>query len=321
MNKTFELVTGAAGFIGSKIVEELLLQGRKVIALDCFLPDLYPKEEREFRWNFLGREYRNSIIKIEFDLRKDDFSILNKFNIGSVFNFAAMPGLIGNWSNFEPYYSNNIYALHRLLEYLKGLQIVSFIQASTSSVYGRFALGTETSELCPVSPYGVSKLAAEKLALAYMQEFAIPTKILRYFSVYGPNQRPDMAYARIIDSIINKSPFTVFGDGSQARSNTFIDDIVSATVLADSKVDAGTVLNICGDEEVSLNDAISIIETELQSPLIRIERELRAGDQQKTFGDNSAAKLSLGWVAEVKIREGLSRQIEAALKLSKQQRN
>jgi nucleoside-diphosphate-sugar epimerase len=130
-----------------------------------------------------------------------------------------------------------------------------------------------------------------------------------------------MAYARIIDSIINKSPFTVFGDGSQARSNTFIDDIVSATVLADSKVDAGTVLNICGDEEVSLNDAISIIETELQSPLIRIERELRAGDQQKTFGDNSAAKLSLGWVAEVKIREGLSRQIEAALKLSKQRRN
>ena len=313
MSETYTLVTGAAGFVGSRLSEMLLKENRKVIALDCFLPNLYSREAKIARWERLSSP---NLVKIEFDLRSDDFSQLSRYSIDSVINQAAMPGLIADWANFAPYYDSNISGLNRLLEFTKTLNLKSFIQASTSSVYGKLAIGAENQDLNPTSPYGVSKLAAEKLLLAYNDWFGTPVKILRYFSIYGPNQRPDMAYAKIIKALYDEGEFTVFGDGEQRRSNTFIDDIISATLLAEELAPPRSIINVCGDDTVSLNQAISIIEKHSGKKLRRLNAAGRTGDQRDTSGANSQAKELLGWSAKVGIEEGLLRQVSAYKELN-----
>lgn len=313
MSETYTLVTGAAGFVGSRLSEMLLNENRRVIALDCFLPNLYSREAKIARWERLNSP---NLVKIEFDLRSDDFSPLSKYQIGSVINQAAMPGLIADWANFAPYYDSNISGLNRLLEFTKTLNLKSFIQASTSSVYGKLAIGGESQDLNPTSPYGVSKLAAEKLLLAYNDWFGTPVKILRYFSIYGPNQRPDMAYAKIIKALYDEGEFTVFGDGEQRRSNTFIDDIISATLLAEELAPPRSIINVCGDDTVSLNQAISILENHSGKKLRRLNAAGRTGDQRDTSGANSQAKELLGWSAKVGIEEGLLRQVSAYKELN-----
>jgi UDP-glucose 4-epimerase len=313
MSETYTLVTGAAGFVGSRLSEMLLKDNRKVIALDCFLPNLYSREAKIARWERLNSP---NLVKIEFDLRSDDFSALSRYSIDSVINQAAMPGLIADWANFAPYYDSNISGLNRLLEFTKTLNLKSFIQASTSSVYGKLALGSEDQDLNPTSPYGVSKLAAEKLLLAYNDWFGTPVKILRYFSIYGPNQRPDMAYAKIIEALYDEREFTVYGDGEQRRSNTFIDDIISATLLAEELAPTRSIINVCGDDTVSLNQAISIIEKHSGKKLRRLNAAGRTGDQRDTSGANSQAKELLGWSARVGIEEGLLRQVSAYKELN-----
>ena len=313
MSENYTLVTGAAGFVGSRLSEMLLKENRKVIALDCFLPNLYSREAKLARWERLNSP---NLVKIEFDLRSDEFSPLTKYQIDSVINQAAMPGLIADWANFAPYYDSNISGLNRLLEFTKKLNLKSFIQASTSSVYGKLAIGSESQDLNPTSPYGVSKLAAEKLLLAYNDWFGTPVKILRYFSIYGPNQRPDMAYAKIIKALYDEGEFTVFGDGEQRRSNTFIDDIISATLLAEELAPPRSIINVCGDDTVSLNQAISIIERHSGKKLRRLNATGRTGDQRDTSGANSKAKELLGWSAKVGIEEGLLRQVSAYRELN-----
>ena len=308
MSEIYTLVTGAAGFVGSRLSEMLLNENRRVIALDCFLPNLYSREAKIARWERLNSP---NLVKIEFDLRSDDFSPLSKYQIDSVINQAAMPGLIADWANFAPYYDSNISGLNRLLEFTKTLNLKSFIQASTSSVYGKLAIGGESQDLNPTSPYGVSKLAAEKLLLAYNEWFGTPVKILRYFSIYGPNQRPDMAYAKVVKALYNELEFTVFGDGEQRRSNTYIDDIISATILAEELAPPRSIINVCGDETVSLNQAIEILEKYSDRKLNRINASGRTGDQRETSGVNLRAKELLGWSAKVGIVEGLKRQIDA----------
>jgi len=314
MSDNYVLVTGAAGFIGSRLTENLLERGRKVIAVDCFLPNLYSKELKMERWSRLQSPI---LEKIEFDLRSDDFSIFSKFKIDSIINEAAMPGLVADWANFPPYYDCNLSALNRLLEYSKTLNLKSFIQASTSSVYGKQAVGDEDQDLNPTSPYGVSKLAAEKLLFAYNEWFGLPVKILRYFSVYGPHQRPDMAYAKIIEALAEESEFTVFGDGEQRRSNTYIDDIVNATILAEERAPSRSILNICGDETISLNQAIAILENRTGKKLKRVNAPGRTGDQRDTSGLNKRAKEILNWTAIVGIQEGLAEQVEAFIQKTK----
>ena len=313
MTDNYVLVTGAAGFIGARLTEKLLLENRNVIALDCFLPNLYSAEVKVNRWERLKSVKTGNLELFEFDLRKDDFSILREFNITSVFNEAAMPGLVNNWGDYAPYYDCNLSALNRFLEFAKELQLESFVHASTSSVYGKLAIGPEMQDLNPTSPYGVSKLAAEKLLLAYNEWFGIPAKILRYFSVYGPYQRPDMAYAKIIENIKTDTEFTMYGDGNQRRSNTYIDDIVEATMLAETRAQARDIMNICGDETISLNEAISIIEESSGKMLRRKLIDGRRGDQQETSGSNIFAKKRLGWEAKTGIREGLATQVAASL--------
>jgi UDP-glucose 4-epimerase len=313
MSESHVLVTGAAGFIGSRLTEKLLLEGRNVLALDCFLPNLYSAELKRQRWKAFDNIKSGHLVKVEFDLRTDDFDALSKFEIDSVFNEAAMPGLNPDWSNFAPYYECNLSALNRLLEFVRKNEVKSFVHASTSSVYGKSAVGDENQDLNPTSTYGVSKLAAEKLLLAYYEWFGIPVKILRYFSVYGPHQRPDMAYAKIIRAIQNGDEFTIFGDGEQKRSNTFIDDIVEATILAEPKATAGDIMNICGEDTISLNEAIAMIEDVAGQKLNRKYGNVRTGDQRDTSGLNAKAREKLGWTSRVGIREGLSRQVKASL--------
>ena len=308
MNQNYVLVTGAAGFVGSQLCKELLRRGRKVIALDCFLPNLYSRELKIARWNLLNSPH---LIKIEFDLRKDDFSILYDYEIDSVINQAAMPGMVTDWGNFAPYYDSNLSGLNRLLEFVKTLSLNTFLQASTSSVYGKLAVGGEDQPLNPTSPYGVSKLAAEKLLLAYNEWFGTPIKILRYFSIFGPNQRPDMAYARIISALKQNMEFTVYGGGEQRRSNTYIDDVIDATLLAEKLAPVRSVLNICGDRTISLNEAIEILERHSGKKLLRVDAPARYGDQLETSGVNLKAKKLLGWSAKVGIEEGLRMQFEA----------
>ena len=313
MESNYVLVTGAAGFIGSRLTQTLLDQDRKVIALDCFLPDLYPADLKRYRWDNLKASEKSSLVKLEFDLRKDNLSLLNNFPIDSIINQAAMPGLVSDWGKFAPYYDCNISALNRLLEYAKQLPLKSFIQASTSSVYGKNAVGDEQQDVRPTSPYGVSKLAAENLLFAYLDWHKIPVKILRYFSVYGPNQRPDMAYAKIIRALLSGEEFVIYGDGEQRRSNTYIDDIVDATIRSEYRARIGDIMNICGDETYSLNQIISLLESLSGKKLNKINSIGRLGDQRDTSGLNAIAKSRLGWTANTPIELGLRLQLDAAI--------
>jgi len=317
----YALVTGAAGFIGSRLTELLLKRGRDVLAVDCFLPDLYPAEIKINRWNSLNGSATAKLEKLEFDLRNKDMTILRNYEIDSIFNLAAMPGLVDDWSKFQPYYDCNLIALNNLLEFVKSSPVKSFIQASTSSVYGISATGDEGEKTAPVSPYGVSKLAAEKLLLAYGQWHGVPGRILRYFSIYGPNQRPDMAYSKIIRCLVEGKSFTIHGDGNQIRSNTFIDDAVNATLLVEEKVTEQVTLNICGDETVSLNDVIEILENISGKTLLKKWTKNRVGDQRQTAGINELAKQILGWRCTTDIRTGLTLQLNSFLQSAESSRD
>jgi len=226
-----------------------------------------------------------------------------------VINEAAMPGLGLSWMDFELYSSCNVSALARLIEASTRWNLEKFIQVSTSSVYGKNAVGDETLPVAPASPYGVTKLAAEQLTLAHLRDSGFPAMILRYFSVYGPGQRPDMAYRKFIDSAHLGKEITLLGSGEQSRSNTYIDDCVEATISALTTGDVGEIFNIAGGEERSINDALGIIERTLGTPLLIRSLPTARGDQQRTRGDSSKAQAILGFTHTHSLEEGLSRQI------------
>jgi UDP-glucuronate 4-epimerase len=281
------LVTGAAGFIGSRIVEILDLLGAKVIAIDALLETTYSAEAKRSKWEEMKTRLSSSVTFLEMDLR--NLSTVQELpRVEIVYNLAAMPGLEKSWQDFELYLSCNVTVTNNLIAYSKLNKVARFVQASTSSVYGTYATGDENSLLCPSSPYGVTKLAAENLLLAHAQNFSIPYCILRYFSVFGPNQRPDMAFSIFAKQILADSDITVFGDGSQSRSNTYVDDVAITTITAGFNPQFNNqVFNVCGNSELSVLEAIEIIAKALnKSPKIKFGPE-RFGDQQKTRGDNS----------------------------------
>jgi len=307
------LITGAAGFIGSKLASTLLTRGHDVVGLDNFLPDSYDKNIKVMNISKLDKHiYANRFKFHEFDLRADNFNVLDQ-DFDYIINQAAMPGLLQSWTNFNLYISCNLIGLQRLAEWACNSQIRGFIQASTSSVYGIKAESNEEAKTEPNSPYGVSKLAAEKLLLSYWNNFQLPVTILRYFSVYGPGQRPDMAYARIIDAIANMSPFVIYGDGKQSRTNTYVSDVVEATVLAMENSPPGSVYNIGGNQKVSLIQVIELIESLMQGKLIKRFEATRPGDQLHTASVCRKANLDLGWTPRTSIEDGLKSQIDWAL--------
>ena len=222
------LVTGAAGFIGSHLCEELLTRGHSVLGVDTFIP-YYPRTLKEH--NVSPIRDIPGFTFYEVDLRHEDLSPLLK-NVEVVFHLAAMAGLMRSWSDFDLYMTCNIGVTQRLLEAARLNNIKHFIHGSTSSVYGRRATGAEDSPLEPVSPYGVTKLGAEHLCRAYAENFRLPLTILRFFSMYGPRQRPDMGYYRFIKALLEREAIVVYGDGQQVRGNTYVSDCVSAKLAA-----------------------------------------------------------------------------------------
>lgn len=300
-------VTGAAGFIGSHLSEALLAEGHRVLGLDCFIP-YYPRAAKEANLAALRDHERFTFVEV--DLRADPLHDLVA-GCDAVFHLAAMPGLMKSWSDFQLYCSCNLEATQRLLDAVRDREIPHFLHVSTSSVYGREATGPETSELRPFSPYGITKLAAEGLCHAYNANFGVPFTILRYFSVYGPRQRPDMAYHLLIEALLHGKSFPLHGDGEQTRSNTFVSDCVRATMLAAAKPGAslGRTFNIGGGEVVSLNQVITMLE-ELTGQKAGIERKPpRPGDQKHTQADITQARERLGYEPTVGVRKGLTAQV------------
>ncbi|MBP7829273.1 MAG: NAD-dependent epimerase/dehydratase family protein [Kiritimatiellae bacterium] len=301
------LVTGAAGFIGSHLCEALLEQGHDVVGLDAFIP-YYPRPIKE---THLANARRNPRFTFhELDLRTADLAAAVD-GCEVVFHEAAMPGLMKSWSHLDLYASCNLTGTQRLLEAAREAHVSHFIHVSTSSVYGREATGPENSILRPCSPYGITKLAAEHLCRTYADSFGLPLTILRYFSVYGPRQRPDMAYHILIRCLLKGEPFTLYGVGDQTRSNTYVADCVRATLLVMEQRDKalGETFNVGGGQVVSLNEVVSLLE-ELTGRALDIRREpARPGDQKHTAADIARIASMLGYRPSTPVREGLQAQL------------
>jgi nucleoside-diphosphate-sugar epimerase len=299
------IVTGAAGFIGSHVCERLLAEGHRVVGLDCFT-SYYPREIKQNNLSTLLAHKDFSFHSI--DLSRDE---LNKYLIGAewVFHLAAMPGLVKSWTDFASYDRNNILATQRLLEALRPVRTLNrFIFASTSSVYGKYASGDESLPIRPTSPYGITKFTAEELVRVYGNQFEIPGVILRYFSVFGPRQRPEMGYHQFIDAILRNQPIHLTGNGSQIRGNTYISDCVAATIQAANAI-PGEVFNVGGGESLSIREVIHLMEKLTGRRAIIKQEPERAGDQQHTGADITKIRHHLNWSPRVSIQEGLERQI------------
>jgi nucleoside-diphosphate-sugar epimerase len=304
------LVTGAARFIGSHVCKALCEVGYDVRGVDALTDTLY---ESHYKVQYLADLQECASFRFfPLDITRNEVKEHVDW-ADAVVHEAALPGLVRSWDLFDEYVRSNLEATRVLLEALKENTRTHLVLASTSSVYGRYASGDETAPLLPVSPYGVSKLAAEQLVYAYRTNFNISATILRYFSVYGPNQRPDMAYARFCRKLLAGSELRLTGDGHQSRSNTYITDVVEATIRAvDRRLD-GLTANICGADSITLNEAVEVLAEHLGvAPRVKYVRAV-PGDQYRTGGDFSLASRKLDWSPQVTISRGLAEQARAAL--------
>lgn len=300
------LVTGAAGFIGSHLCEGLLAEGHEVIGMDGFIPS-YPRPYKEA--NLIELLAHPQFRFVEADLRVADLDRLVE-GVSAVVNLAAMPGLPRSWTEMDLYAGCNLLAVERLVTAARRADVARFVQVSTSSVYGRSAVGDEQEPTAPVSPYGVTKLAAEHLVLAHAHEHGLPAIVLRYFSIYGPRQRPDMAYRIFSERLLRGEPLVVYGNGSQSRSNTYVSDCVSGTIAALHEGQLGEVYNIGGGQEIQLLDAIELL-ADAVGVRPRIEfAPARPGDQRRTVADTSKARAHFGYRALVEPCVGLRHQFE-----------
>ena len=300
------VVTGAAGFIGSHLCEQLLAEGHEVVGIDSFV-DYYPRRLKEGNLRAIGDHPR--FVFAELDLRSSPLDAVLEA-ADAVVNQAAMAGLMRSWSDLETYVGCNILGLQRLIAASSNAGVTRFVQASTSSVYGREAVGDESQPTHPVSPYGVTKLAAEHLLLAQVAASGFPAIILRYFSVYGPRQRPEMAYHLFIEAMLRGEPITVYGSGLQSRSNTYVADCVRGTIEALARAEVGEIFNIGGGEEITLRRAIEIIaDATSATPTIRYE-DGRAGDQWRTWANTEKARKAFGYRPTVAAATGLRAQVQ-----------
>jgi nucleoside-diphosphate-sugar epimerase len=299
------VVTGAAGFIGSHLCERLLAEGHRVVGIDAFIP-YYPRPIKEA--NLAGLRSRSGFVFHELDLRSPSLADVLA-DAEAVFHLAAMPGLARSWTDFDLYQGCNLTATQRLLQACLGSDTLQkFIYASTSSVYGRYGSGDEMLPTRPISPYGVTKLAAENLCRAQADEHGLPLVVLRYFSVYGPRQRPEMGYYRFIDALLCRQPITVYGDGLQVRSNTYVEDCVEAT-LAALTAPVGEVYNVGGGETADVWEILERLEAIVgHKPIIRRE-PARPGDQRFTGADTTRIRRHLAWQPHVGLDDGLARQV------------
>jgi UDP-glucose 4-epimerase len=298
------LVTGCAGFIGSHLADKLLEQGYEVIGIDCFT-DYYPRAIKE-------ANISNALKNNNFKLIEENILNMEKFpDVDYVFHLAAQAGVRASWGkSFELYTRNNIEATQKLLEFYKDREIQKFVYASSSSVYGDAELPMkEDSLLKPVSPYGVTKLAGENLCYLYWKNYNVSTVSLRYFTVYGPRQRPDMATHKFVKAIFKAEEITVFGDGTQTRDFTFVDDAVEATMLAANNDVVGEVFNVGGGTRISVNELIEEIEKLIGKKAKTKYIEKQEGDVRNTLADVTKAREILNWNPKIDIYYGLKEYI------------
>jgi nucleoside-diphosphate-sugar epimerase len=298
------LVTGVAGFIGSHLAASLLDKGATVVGVDCFT-DYYPRalKERNLEENKLRPGFRFA----ETTIQDADLPALLD-GATHVFHLAAQAGVRKSWgADFKVYTTNNIEATQILLEACVGKPLTRFVHASSSSVYGDLAPIPMREDALPrpVSPYGVTKLAAEQLGYLYHVNYGVPTVAMRYFTVYGPRQRPDMAFHRFLRAALKDQPISLYGDGEQTRDFTFVADAVAATIAAADRGVPGTAYNIGGGSRVSMNDVLKIIERIAGHPLNVMREDAQKGDMRDTYADTSLARKDLGFVPKVSLEEGI----------------
>jgi nucleoside-diphosphate-sugar epimerase len=295
------VVTGAAGFIGSHLAEALVEQGHDVLGVDCFT-DYYDTALKEE--NAAGLEV------LRIDLAEED---LDLGGVDGVFHLAGQPGVRSFGDAFEDYVRRNLLATRRVFETAAAAG-VRVVFASSSSVYGEAEAypTTEETELRPISPYGITKAGCEQLARAYARAFGLDAVVLRYFTVYGPRQRPDMALARIVDALARGASFELYGDGFQSRSFTFVADGVEATITAMESAPPGSLYNVGGGVEATMRDAIATLEDLSGRTLDLVERPAAPGDVRRTSADTSRIEGDLGWRATTPLEDGLRAQWEWA---------
>lgn len=299
------LVTGCAGFIGSNLTDRLIEEGHDVIGIDCFT-DYYSSDIKKMNISA-------ALKKDNFKLMKEDILDIKEFPaVDCVFHLAAQAGVRASWGrSFDRYVRDNIEATQRLLEFYKDAKIEKFVFSSSSSVYGDADLPMrEDGQTRPISPYGVTKLAAENLAYLYWKNYGIPAVSLRYFTVYGPRQRPDMAIHKFVRAIIRGEEVTVYGDGTHMRDFTYISDVVQANLVAAKKSAEGGTFNIGGGSEISVNELIEKISEEVGKDAIIRYIDRQKGDAGFTLADVSRARDVLGWVPKVSLDEGLAKYVE-----------
>ena len=305
------LVTGVAGFVGSHLAERLLADGHDVCGIDAFI-DYYPRQIKEK--NLEGSRSWKRFTFTEGDLLDINLPPLLG-GVDWIFHQAAQAGVRASWGHeFSRYVDCNVFATQRLLEAVLHVKSVKrFVYASSSSVYGdTTALPvTESVTPHPVSPYGVTKLAAEHLCALYQRNFGVPTVSLRYFTVYGPRQRPDMAFHRFCKAIIYHQPLSIYGDGEQTRDFTYISDVVEANVRA-ATADAavGEEMNIAGGSHVTMHHVIQLLQEISGSPISATFEEKQHGDVRHTFADTKLAERLIGYHPLVSLREGLEKEFE-----------
>jgi UDP-glucose 4-epimerase len=298
------LVTGAAGFIGSHLCEHLLGRAAEVVGLDCFT-DYYARTIKEA--NVSHNTGKPGFRFVEARIQDADLAALLA-GVTHVFHLAAQAGVRKSWGrDFRVYTENNVDASQRLLEACVGLPLHRFVYASSSSVYGdNVSIPMREDALPqPVSPYGVTKLAAEQLCYLYHVNHGVPTASLRYFTVYGPRQRPDMGFHRFIAAAIAGDPIHLYGDGEQTRDFTFVRDAVAATAAAGDRGVPGRSYNIGGGSRVSINQVLDIVGRVVGRPLDVRREPAQKGDMRDTFADTTLARADLGFAPSVSLEEGI----------------
>jgi UDP-glucuronate 4-epimerase len=295
------VVTGAAGFIGSHLSEALVAQSHEVVGVDCFTDYYDPALKEE---NAAGLDI------VRFDLADQD---LDLDGIDGVFHLAGQPGVRSFGDVFEEYVRRNLLATRRVFE-TAAASGVRVVFASSSSIYGEAETYPTPEETPPrpISPYGITKLGCEQLAYAYGREFGLDAVVLRYFTFYGPRQRPDMALARIVDALARGAVFELYGDGLQSRSFTYVADGVAATIAAMQRAPTRSVYNIGGGQEATMRDAIATLEEVSGRRLDVVEVSAAAGDVRRTSADATRVERDLGWRATTSLEDGLRAQWEWA---------
>jgi UDP-glucose 4-epimerase len=307
------LVSGAAGFIGSHLTERLLADGTSVIGVDR-LSDYYdPQLKRD---NLAGFSADMRFTFLEGDLAElASPSLLDGVDV--VYHLAGQPGVRPSWGqSFKTYIDDNVAASQALLEAAKEVALERFVYASSSSIYGnaeRFPT-SETDTPHPISPYGVTKLAAEHLCNLYFHSYGVPAVSLRYFSVYGPRQRPDMAFDRFIRACMEGGTLRVFGDGRQSRDFTYVGDVVAATLAAAERGAPGEVYNVAGGSRTTVLEVIEILERIFDIRLDVQHDERARGDARDTSADTSKAARELGYAPRFDLDAGLAEQARSAVR-------